>query len=204
MIRAIETRYKGYRFRSRLEARWAVFFDSLSIDWIYEPEGFDLGQGLWYLPDFWLPQQRFWIEIKPKYPFGIDKIKIDKLAEQVNDGDQVFALYGPIPIPTEIRADWKDINGSYYTKWDDPHVFLTQFGLYNDPYLSWIFDNYTYCAPGGWDEDYWWCSCKECGKIGLQYEGANERICGDSGGKGYGELSLPVLVALLSARSARF
>jgi hypothetical protein len=28
-IKAIETSYKGYRFRSRLEARWAVFFDAL-------------------------------------------------------------------------------------------------------------------------------------------------------------------------------
>lgn len=26
----IETEYKGYRFRSRLEARWAVFFDTLT------------------------------------------------------------------------------------------------------------------------------------------------------------------------------
>jgi hypothetical protein len=26
--KAIETHYKGYRFRSRLEARWAVFFDT--------------------------------------------------------------------------------------------------------------------------------------------------------------------------------
>ena len=30
-IAAIETKYKGYRFRSRLEARWAVFFDALGI-----------------------------------------------------------------------------------------------------------------------------------------------------------------------------
>ena len=41
-IKAIETKYKGYRFRSRLEARWAVFFDTMGIEWIYEPEGFDL------------------------------------------------------------------------------------------------------------------------------------------------------------------
>lgn len=26
-IKAIDTIYKGYKFRSRLEARWAVFFD---------------------------------------------------------------------------------------------------------------------------------------------------------------------------------
>jgi hypothetical protein len=27
-IQAIETVYRGHRFRSRLEARWAVFFDA--------------------------------------------------------------------------------------------------------------------------------------------------------------------------------
>lgn len=63
MIKAIETRYKGYRFRSRLEARWAVFFDALGVRWEYEPEGFDLGSNGWYLPDFLVGQ--VWIEIKP-------------------------------------------------------------------------------------------------------------------------------------------
>lgn len=56
-IKVIETIYKGYRFRSRLEARWAVFFDELGVEWEYEPEGFVLeGRGrepdLFYLPDF--------------------------------------------------------------------------------------------------------------------------------------------------------
>lgn len=51
-MKAIETRYKGYRFRSRTEARWAVFFDALQLPWKYEPEGFELGDGLRYLPDF--------------------------------------------------------------------------------------------------------------------------------------------------------
>ena len=54
MIRAIPTEYKGYRFRSRLEARWAVFFDACGVEWEYEPEGYDLGDGLYYLPDFLL------------------------------------------------------------------------------------------------------------------------------------------------------
>ena len=52
MIKAIETIYKGYRFRSRLEARWAVFFDALKLPWEYEPEGFEFEGGLRYLPDF--------------------------------------------------------------------------------------------------------------------------------------------------------
>lgn len=38
-MQAIQTRYKGYHFRSRLEARWAVFFDTLGILWEYEKEG---------------------------------------------------------------------------------------------------------------------------------------------------------------------
>jgi hypothetical protein len=41
-ILPIETLYRGYRFRSRLEARWAVFFDVAGIPWQYEVEGFDL------------------------------------------------------------------------------------------------------------------------------------------------------------------
>ena len=41
-LRAIQTEYKGYLFRSRLEARWAVFFDACGVDWEYEPEGYDL------------------------------------------------------------------------------------------------------------------------------------------------------------------
>ena len=66
-VKAIETSYHGYHFRSRLEARWAVFFDSLEIPFRYEPEGFDL-DGIWYLPDFYLPKHRCWIEIKPDLP----------------------------------------------------------------------------------------------------------------------------------------
>lgn len=51
-IKPIQTYYKGYHFRSRLEARWAVFFDALGIEWEYEPEGFRLPSGRMYLPDF--------------------------------------------------------------------------------------------------------------------------------------------------------
>lgn len=64
-IRAIETRYNGYRFRSRLEARWAVFFDALGVRWEYEAQGFGLSAGA-YLPDFWLPGWEYFAEVKPR------------------------------------------------------------------------------------------------------------------------------------------
>lgn len=67
-IQPIETIYRGYRFRSRLEARWAVFFDALGIEWEYEPEGYKLSDGTWYLPDFWLPtfSGGMYAEVKPR------------------------------------------------------------------------------------------------------------------------------------------
>ena len=42
MIDAIETLYAGCRFRSRLEARWAVAFNALGIEWMYEPQGYEI------------------------------------------------------------------------------------------------------------------------------------------------------------------
>lgn len=47
---AIPTKYNGTQFRSRLEARWAAFFDLIGLEWEYEP--LDLSG---YIPDFILP-----------------------------------------------------------------------------------------------------------------------------------------------------
>jgi hypothetical protein len=81
MLKAIETKYKGYRFRSRLEARWAVFFDALDIQWEYEKEGYELNVG-WYLPDFWLPQVNMWAEVKPETFSELELLKIEDLARE--------------------------------------------------------------------------------------------------------------------------
>lgn len=67
MITPIVTKYAGYRFRSRLEARWAVFMDALGVAYDYEREGYPLSNG-YYLPDFWLPRQECWMEIKGATP----------------------------------------------------------------------------------------------------------------------------------------
>lgn len=72
-MKVIQTHYKGYKFRSRTEARWAVFFDSIGVDWEYEPEGFVLSDGSHYLPDFkvtyfdrgWRDHpMTYWFEVK--------------------------------------------------------------------------------------------------------------------------------------------
>lgn len=66
-IKALQTNYRGIKYRSRTEARWAVYLDELQIAYAYEPEGFDLG-GDWYLPDFWLPAAGLWFEVKGVEP----------------------------------------------------------------------------------------------------------------------------------------
>lgn len=63
-MNAIETTYKGYKFRSRLEAKWASVFDQLGWQWEYEP--IDLNG---YIPDFIINQEVL-IEIKPVMSYG--------------------------------------------------------------------------------------------------------------------------------------
>jgi hypothetical protein len=65
MIKAIDTKYDGCLFRSRLEARFAVYFNYLGVEWLYEPEGFELGINGRYLPDFFFPKFKLYAEVKP-------------------------------------------------------------------------------------------------------------------------------------------
>jgi hypothetical protein len=97
MIKAIETSYKGYRFRSRLEARWAVFFDALGVSWDYEPEGYDLGELGWYLPDFFIQGNRSYgpyIEIKGQAP---TKLEVQKLCALCSDKTAYGAIVWGVP-----------------------------------------------------------------------------------------------------------
>jgi len=83
-MKAIETRYKGYRFRSRLEARWAVFFDALGVRWEYERQGFDLGSAGCYLPDFFIPDMNLWVEVKPDADIDLaDWVKVEAFQKEL-------------------------------------------------------------------------------------------------------------------------
>ncbi len=72
----IQTSYKGYRFRSRLEARWAVFFDAKGIEYEYEPNAYQTSLG-GYLPDFYLPNfnDGVFVEVKPRGGFLGDALQ---------------------------------------------------------------------------------------------------------------------------------
>lgn len=92
----IETRYKARVFRSRLEARWAVFFDALNIPWRYEEQGFELRSGAKYLPDFHLTTQDVWVEVKGVAPHFDDKC-YEFVDEMTDVGVCAFVVIGMPP-----------------------------------------------------------------------------------------------------------
>lgn len=108
-MQAIQTQYKGYAFRSRLEARWAFFFDRIGLKYEYEPEGFVLDDGTYYLPDFkvyratepevWddiqVTASHYWCEIKPeniKHDDKFDKFHAKKI---LLSGDPYCYFFDP-------------------------------------------------------------------------------------------------------------
>lgn len=116
-IKAIETHYAGHRFRSRLEARWAVFFDALGIEWVYEDQGYLVSTRLSslgyhedhfpYLPDFWLPGHGVFAEVKGA--LSVDEcIRLLDAAASISSQDAGGCGDGPNtvvlgPIPSEKR-----------------------------------------------------------------------------------------------------
>lgn len=91
-IKAIPTNYGGFFFRSRLEARWAVYFDAIGWAWNYEVEGFELGGGVRYLPDFWFPKFDLYAEIKRE---GAPDSEFAKAEAFARAGKNILLLSGP-------------------------------------------------------------------------------------------------------------
>lgn len=91
----IPTLYRGTRYRSRLEARWAAFFDN--VGWPYDYEPLDLAG---YVPDFvlTLPKADVLVEVKPVFRRGdIGEAVFEKISRS---GWQKEALIlGAAPLP---------------------------------------------------------------------------------------------------------
>lgn len=63
-MRPIETLYRGERFRSRLAARWAVYFYALEIQYEYVSAETTLPSGARFLPDFLLEQVGLHVSVR--------------------------------------------------------------------------------------------------------------------------------------------
>jgi hypothetical protein len=129
-LKPIQTKYKGYHFRSRLEARWAVFFEEMGLDWSYEVEGFQLPSGACYLPDFFVKGHKtgwdHYYEIKPKGSDYCPKVSELRSVLEANwiykededmdatyfRGAQIHQLSGdPVDVVESVCPRCKKING---------------------------------------------------------------------------------------------
>lgn len=206
-MRALETSYGGCRFRSRLEARWAVFFDHLGLKWDYEPQGFELvpvveGQDHLgcYLPDFWLPGPAAWFEVKGTNPDVDGWARLTRFASQMSRGHRLLVAVGSMPDPRRFDGSGHPYDG-----------------------VESAFDIEVLEGVGG-DVHYAWCVCPGCGAVGIEFDGRGARIheyrrpwdegvgwedltCSDfkrDDDKHYSGDHPRILAAYRAARSARF
>ena len=178
-IPAIPTPYGGVLFRSRTEARWALFWDQLEIKWEYEPQGFITRAGDPYLPDFlaFPALGRLWVEIKGRWesdPGGVAKWR--RFADDRPQPSRAVLCEGP-----------PSIEGRYLVVGGD--------------------ENQPNPVKGGWDDDtQQWRPCVSGHHFDLTFPGwfhgkfAEDGCADDFGGPGEDRLRK----AVDAARSARF
>lgn len=114
-ITALETSYASCRFRSRLEARWAVFFDTLGVKWEYEPQGYDVPTATGsqpYLPDFRLPDLSMFVEVKGE----ANRLDVGLLADFTRAHREMFTVVlGDVPT---IRAGHIPLHAMFTKNFD--------------------------------------------------------------------------------------
>lgn len=149
MAKIIQTIYKGYHFRSRTEARWAVFFDSAKIQYTYEPEGYVFnhnGKEETYLPDFRLhniySQENLLLEVKDEDFYNSNEYwkyyeKLESFCENLNF--RVILCCG-IPKPKAYpiiygKSNNNDVCFTYFTT--DHGLSEVKGGIKNGQYRLW-------------------------------------------------------------------
>lgn len=188
-IKPLETAYAGHRFRSRLEARWAVFFDRLGVAWEYEPQGYSLPSGA-YLPDFWLPAVEgtesvgVWFEVKPSQTASApEDARWPELVQAT--GKSLIVAMGMARPDDLWRADSHDghmveLMPAEVTEWNPT-------------------------GEPGWDNHRQFTICPACRQTGIKFEGRQERLrCHPAAGGSRGGFEGEIVRAYTAARSARF
>jgi hypothetical protein len=149
-VKVLPSIYRGVRFRSRTEARWAIYFDLIGLKWRYEPEGYELPSGN-YCPDF--ECVNFFVEVKPNALGRImESNKFQELARMT--GKMVFCVVGaPSVQPQAAYSPDGDesLPGIFchyaFTKkgWEVPYFGGEELDFIDEPYwwqaANWRFEN---------------------------------------------------------------
>lgn len=184
-IAPIETSYAGYRFRSRLEARWAVFFKHLGIDFRYEPQGYVL-DGEPYLPDFLIhpgTPLETWVEIKGQFPDAGEIAKASKLAE--GTGIRTYLYFGPVEQPGRGLSQMTTWD-AYFREWGPQPYWSNEHGWMYHATEAFKWEAALRPTAFRFDPDpeavqrqrrapksgfSWWTDCRHCGQVILKFHG---------------------------------
>lgn len=163
--KARPTWYRNCQFRSRIEARWCIFMDHIGVPWNYEVDTYNVAPGIQYGPDFYLPRQECWLEIKhrPARPHEQRKARLLALLFR----EPIHILGGPIPDPDRLSElhTWScwpaefvsDADKRLHAEWEPDAGGL--------PVLE--------------TEGFRWVQCPDCDDVALTYGGALDAIeCG--------------------------
>ncbi len=142
-IKAIETKYNGLKFRSKLEAMYAEWFDKHDIKWIYEPHIIKYSGGS-YLPDFYFPELEIYFEVKGENIPG-EKKAINAIHELPK---KEYDYYHPFDL---IVGRGFELIGYF----EDDTPVLSKCGVCGKYYFR--------CEAGSWE-------CSYCGRTGDDFE----------------------------------
>lgn len=97
----IPTTYESSNFRSRLEARWAAFFDLIGWRWTYEPM-----DASGYIPDFLIHGDRpFFVEVGPCVGRDAYRAKAEKPLRVASELQHDVLVVGMDVLP--FQSDWE-------------------------------------------------------------------------------------------------
>lgn len=150
-IKALPSFYRGITFRSRMEARWAVFMDVLGIRYFYEPEGYEI-DGTYYLPDFFLPTIDAFLEVKNPLAPEDEWKKCEVLC--MTTRKSVF-VYPCAPFMPSYDNDASDEQPGYV-------YFPSRDGRGDEDV--------------GTDGAQWFCQCPHCTRTEIHFQGRADRI----------------------------
>lgn len=181
-MKAIPTRYDGCLFRSRREARWAVFFNEAAIPWSYEDQGYDLGSAGPYLPDFRVnagtPSDLFF-EVKGIKPTQPELAKAEALCEQ--SALPVYVYYADVGLPAPEGLTAMDAETFFAGLYQDceraaardflnrgvaPPAEITLYRTWADDYAPTAYRALRRAGRGvSVAGPIWWTDCPHCGLV---------------------------------------
>ena len=175
--RPIETLYRGMRFRSRLEARWAATFDELGIEYTYEP--YDLGG---YIPDFLLHgRYQVLVEVRPA----------EEQEEFCAVAEEMQRRVGPKGFEGDLLVLGSNIVVGQLTAFGEDEGAMGWLGQWYPPETRRLeLEAEALGGPTSWPWDWGWSVWRVCPKVehvrfNHELQGFYGRPCGHYEGGGY-------------------